>query len=70
MGQYKQITLKSQNSNNPAKQTRSQLYRGTSTVNENSKSFALYDQELIKQDILTILTLKKVKRFIILTLEV
>lgn len=59
MGQYKQITLKSQNSNNPAKQTRSQLYRGTSTVNESSKSFALYDQELIKQDILNHFNIKK-----------
>jgi phage baseplate assembly protein W len=30
----------------------SQMYRGFSTVNTNSQNFALYDFELIKQDIL------------------
>jgi len=42
------LTTKSNINNKPT----SRLYRGFSTVNTNSKNFALYDFELIKQDLL------------------
>jgi len=58
MGQYKEITVQG---NQPTIETQksSQIYRGTSTVNEDSKSFALYDIELIKQDILNHFNIRK-----------
>lgn len=37
---------------NPALATKSQMYRGFSTVSRDSENFVLYDFELIKQDIL------------------
>jgi phage baseplate assembly protein W len=58
MGQYKEITIKS-NRSEINTIPKSQIYRGVSTINENSKSFALYDAELIKQDILNHFNIKK-----------
>jgi phage baseplate assembly protein W len=58
MGQYKEITIKS-NRSEINTIPKSQIYRGVSTINENSKSFALYDTELIKQDILNHFNIKK-----------
>lgn len=58
MGQYKEITIKG-NKSEINTVPRSQIYRGVSTINENSKSFSLYDSELIKQDILNHFNIKK-----------
>jgi len=58
MAQYKEITIKT-NRTDTTSQPVSQLYKGTSTVNQNSKSFALYDTELIKQDILNHFNIRK-----------
>jgi phage baseplate assembly protein W len=40
------------NTNNLVKQTPTKMYRGFSTVNTSTENFALYDFELIKQDLL------------------
>jgi len=58
MGQYKQISIKGKNSTTNT-EPRSQVYRGVSTINQNSKSFALYDTELVKQDILNHFNIRK-----------
>jgi len=58
MGQYKQISIKG-NTSTTDPQPRGQVYRGVSTINENSKSFALYDMELVKQDILNHFNIRK-----------
>ena len=52
MGQYKEIVVAQPRSTNPIEQQKTQVYRGVSTINQNSKSFALYDIELIKQDLI------------------
>lgn len=58
MGQYKQISIKGARSTT-ANQPRSQIYRGTSTVNQSTKGFSLYDTELVKQDILNHFNIRK-----------
>lgn len=45
---YKRVTV----SNGPQQATSGRAYRGFSSINENSEGFALYDFELIKQDII------------------
>ena len=45
---YKRVTV----SSGPQQATSGRAYRGFSSINENSESFALYDFELIKQDII------------------
>jgi len=45
---YKRVTV----SNGPQQATNGRAYRGFSSINENSEGFALYDFELIKQDII------------------
>tara|TARA_B110000503_G_scaffold97146_1_gene145920 strand:+ start:6703 stop:7140 length:438 start_codon:yes stop_codon:yes gene_type:complete len=45
---YKRVTV----SSGPQQATNGRSYRGFSTVNQNTEGFALYDFELIKQDII------------------
>ena len=45
---YKRVTV----STGPQQATNGRAYRGFSTVNENTEGYALYDFELIKQDII------------------
>lgn len=45
---YKRVSV----SAGPQQATNSRAYRGFSTVNENTEGYALYDFELIKQDII------------------
>lgn len=45
---YKRVTV----STGPQQGTSGRAYRGFSTVNENTEGYALYDFELIKQDII------------------
>jgi len=59
MGQYKEIVVAQPRSTNPIEQQKNQIYRGVSTVNQNSKSFALYDIELIKQDLINHFNIRK-----------
>jgi len=59
MGQYKEIVIAQPKSTNPIEQQKSQVYRGVSSINENSKSFALYDIELIKQDLINHFNIRK-----------
>lgn len=58
MAQYKEITISGQQPNIANEQT-SQIYRGVSTVSNEAKGFALYDIELIKQDILNHFNIRK-----------
>ena len=58
MAQYNEITVTGQQPNLANNKT-SQIYRGTSTVNSEAKGFALYDVELIKQDILNHFNIRK-----------
>lgn len=58
MAQYKEITVTGQQPSISNNKT-SQIYRGLSTVNTESKGFALYDIELIKQDILNHFNIRK-----------
>jgi len=62
MAQYKEINIETNltNVNNATKV--SQFYKGVSTVNQTSKTFSLYDTELIKQDILNHFNTRKGER--------
>ena len=44
---YKRVTVAS----GPARGQRGRAYRGFSSVNQNTEGYALYDFELIKQDL-------------------
>lgn len=59
MGQYKEITIAQPKTVNPIDQQKNQIYRGVSTVNQNSKNFALYDVELVKQDLINHFNIRK-----------
>ena len=58
MGQYNEITVTGQQPSIANNKT-SQIYRGVSTINTEAKGFALYDIELIKQDILNHFNIRK-----------
>ena len=58
MAQYKQINI-SGKTDNLQQQPRSQVYRGISSVDNTSKSFSLYDIDLIKQDLLNHFNIRK-----------
>ena len=51
MAQYKEINVDGKTDVVQTQKT-SQIYKGTSTVSDDSKSFSLYDINLIKQDLL------------------
>jgi phage baseplate assembly protein W len=59
MAQYKEININTNRTNVNNATKVSQFYKGTSTVNQTSKSFSLYDMELIKQDILNHFNIRK-----------
>ena len=58
MSQYKQINIAGKTSTQQT-QTVSQVYRGVSTVDPTSKNFAIYDIDLIKQDLLNHFSIRK-----------
>jgi len=58
MAQYKEINVDGKTDVVTTEKT-SQIYRGTSTVNDQSKNFSLYDIELIKQDVLNQFSIRK-----------
>lgn len=58
MAQYKEINVDGKTDVVTTQKT-SQIYRGTSTVNDQSKNFSLYDIELIKQDVLNHFSIRK-----------
>lgn len=58
MAQYKEINVDGKTDTVSVQQT-SQIYRGTSTVSNESKSFSLYDINLIKQDLLNHFNIRK-----------
>jgi len=58
MSQYKQINIAGKTSTQQT-QTVSQVYRGVSTVDPASKNFAIYDIDLIKQDLLNHFSIRK-----------
>lgn len=58
MAQYKEINVDGKTDVVTTEKT-SQIYRGTSTVNDQSKNFSLYDIELIKQDVLNHFSIRK-----------
>jgi phage baseplate assembly protein W len=53
---YKRVTVPTNEKNRPVA---GRAYRGFSTVNENTENFALYDFELIKQDIINHFHIRK-----------
>jgi|TARA_R110000803_G_scaffold53702_4_gene110085 phage baseplate assembly protein W len=58
MAQYKEINVDGKTDVVQTQQT-SQIYKGTSTVSNDSKSFSLYDINLIKQDLLNHFNIRK-----------
>lgn len=58
MAQYKEINVDGKTDVVQTQQT-SQIYKGTSTVSDDSKSFSLYDINLIKQDLLNHFNIRK-----------
>jgi len=52
MARYKEITLKANKTQSQSAVTKTQIYRGISTTDPDTKNFALYDIELVKQDLL------------------
>ena len=58
MAQYKEINVDGKTDVVTTEKT-SQIYRGTSSVNDQSKNFSLYDIELIKQDLLNHFSIRK-----------
>ena len=59
---YKNIVITPQNLQNVTTRKTSQFYRGFSTVDETSTNVKLYDQEVIKQDILNQFNTRKGER--------
>jgi phage baseplate assembly protein W len=58
MAQYKEINVDGKTDVVQTQKT-SQIYKGTSTVSDDSKSFSLYDINLIKQDLLNHFNIRK-----------
>ena len=58
MAQYKEINVDGKTDVVQTQQT-SQIYKGTSTVSDDSKSFSLYDINLIIQDLLNHFNIRK-----------
>jgi phage baseplate assembly protein W len=59
---YKNIIITPPNLQNVTTKKTSQFYKGFSTVDENSKNVKLFDQEIIKQDILNQFNTRKGER--------
>jgi phage baseplate assembly protein W len=59
---YKNIVITPPKIQNVTTQKLSQFYRGFSTVDENSTNVKLYDQEIIKQDLLNQFNTRKGER--------
>ena len=59
MARYKEITLKSNRVNAGTTGAKSQIYKGMSTVDPERSSSAMYDIELIKQDIINHFNIRK-----------
>jgi phage baseplate assembly protein W len=59
---YKNIIITPPNLQNVTTKKTSQFYKGFSTVDENSKNVKLFDQEIIKQDLLNQFNTRKGER--------
>jgi len=59
MANYKEVTISANPNSQGNFENNSQIYRGISTVDQESDSVALYDQELIKQDLLNHFNIRK-----------